>query len=96
MPHYELALIRADVARLGAAAFTKTALDGGWAMGLTSAEMLAVIATLTRRDFYKSMTTHVDHRVWQDVYHATTPVGKVAYIKITRRDVAPVIQFKEK
>ncbi|HYB08864.1 MAG TPA: type II toxin-antitoxin system MqsR family toxin [Alphaproteobacteria bacterium] len=96
VPHYELALIRADVARLGAAAFTKTALDGGWAMGLTSAEMLAVIATLTRRDFYKSMTTHVDHRVWQDVYHATTPVGKVAYIKITRRDVAPVIQFKEK
>lgn len=96
MPHYELALIRADVARLGAAAFTKTALDGGWAMGLTSAEMLAVIATLTRRDFYKSMTTHVDHRVWQDVYHATTPVGKVAYIKITRRDAAPVIQFKEK
>ena len=96
MPHYELALIRADVARLGAAAFTKTALDGGWAMGLTSGEMLAVIATLTRRDFYKSMTTHVDHRVWQDVYHATTPVGKVAYIKITRRDVAPVIQFKEK
>lgn len=95
-PHYDLARTQADVARLGAAAFTKTALDGGRAMGLTSAEMLAVIASLTRRNFYKSMTTYADNRVWQDVYHAATPVRKEAYIKITLRDAAPVIQFKEK
>jgi motility quorum-sensing regulator/GCU-specific mRNA interferase toxin len=41
------------------------------------------------------MTTDADHRVWQDVYHADTPVKKQAYIKITLRDMAPVIQFKE-
>jgi hypothetical protein len=45
---------------------------------------------------YKSMTTYADHRVWQDVYHVATPVRKDAYIKITLRDAAPVIQFKEK
>jgi motility quorum-sensing regulator/GCU-specific mRNA interferase toxin len=95
-PHYDLAAVQADVARLGAAAFTKTALDGGRAMGLTTAEMLAVVATLTRRNFYKSMTTYADPHVWQDVYHAMTPVRKDAYIKITLRDLAPVIQFKEK
>lgn len=95
-PHYELGRVQADVARLGAGAFTKTALDGGRAMGLTTAEMLAVIASLTRSDFYKSMTTYADHRVWQDVYHAVTPVRKEAYIKVTLRDAAPVIQFKEK
>ena len=95
-PHYDLAAVQAGVAQLGAAAFTKTALDGGRAMGLTSGEMLAVVAALTRRDFYKSMTTYADSHVWQDVYHAATPVGKVAYIKITLRDWAPVIQFKEK
>ena len=95
-PHYDLKAVQADVARLGAAAFTKTALDGGRAMGLTSGEMLSVIAALTRRDFYKSMTTYADSHVWQDVYHAMTPVKKVAYIKITRRDLAPIIQFKEK
>jgi motility quorum-sensing regulator/GCU-specific mRNA interferase toxin len=95
-PHYDLAHVQADVARLGAAAFTKSALDGGRAMGLTTAEMLAVIASLSRSDFYKSMTTYADHRVWQDVYHAETPVGREAYIKITLRDAAPVIQFKEK
>ena len=65
-------------------------------MGLTTAEMLAVIASMTRRDFYKSMTTYADHRVWQDVYYAATPVRRDAYIKITLRDAAPVIQFKEK
>jgi motility quorum-sensing regulator/GCU-specific mRNA interferase toxin len=55
------------VKQLGVAAFTKTALDGGRAMGLTSLEMLAVVAAPGRRDFFKSMTTYADHRVWQDV-----------------------------
>ena len=95
-PHYDLARVQADVARLGAAAFPKTALDGGRTMGLTTAEMLTVIASLSRRQFYKSMTSYADHRVWQDVYHAPTPVRMDAYIKITLRDGAPVIQFKEK
>jgi motility quorum-sensing regulator / GCU-specific mRNA interferase toxin len=92
----DLARVQADVARLGAAAFTKSALDGGRAMGLTSDEMLVVIASLSRHDFYKSMTTYADHKTWQDVYHADTPAGREAYIKITMRDAAPVIQFKEK
>lgn len=95
-PHYDLGGVQAQVARLGAAAFTKTALDGGREMGLTSREMLAVIAALTRRNFYKSMTTYADPHIWQDVYYAPTPVDKEAYIKITMRGVAPVIQFKER
>lgn len=65
-------------------------------MGLTSTEMLTVVADLAHAHFYKSMTTFADHRIWQDVYHAPTPVRKVAYIKITCRETAPVIQFKEK
>ena len=95
-PHYDLAGVQAGVARLGAAAFTKTAMDGGRMMGLTTAEMLMVIASLSRRQFYKLMTSYADHRVWQDVYHATTPVRRDAYIKITLRNTTPVIQFKEK
>lgn len=59
-------------------------------------EMVAVIASLTRHNFYKSMTTYADHRVWQDVYYAETPVRRDAYIKITLRGMAPVIQFKER
>jgi motility quorum-sensing regulator / GCU-specific mRNA interferase toxin len=95
-PHYDLSRVQDWIARLGVASFTKTALDGGRAMGLTSAEMLRVMASLVHRNFYKSMTTYFDHTIWQDVYHAPTPVGKEAYIKITMRDTAPVIQFKER
>lgn len=61
-PHYDLLRVQADVARLGVAAFTKTAMDGGRAMGLTTTEMLEVIASLSRRNFYKSMTTYADHK----------------------------------
>ncbi len=85
-----------QIAILGAAAFTQSALDGGRAMGLTTAEMLGVIAGMGRTEFYKSMTTHADHRVWQDVYHALTPVGRVAYIKLTQVHDRPVVQFKER
>jgi motility quorum-sensing regulator/GCU-specific mRNA interferase toxin len=44
-PHYDLTAIQAVVARLGAAAFTRTALDGGREMGLTTTEMPAVFET---------------------------------------------------
>jgi motility quorum-sensing regulator/GCU-specific mRNA interferase toxin len=95
-PHYDLIKIQAAVTSLGVAAFTKTALDGGRSMGLTTSEMLNLIAGLRRGDFYKSMTTLADHRVWQDVYHAMTATGREAYIKVTMREAAPVVQFKEK
>ena len=96
-PHYDLAQIQAKVAELGVASFTKTALDGGRAMGLTTGEMPSVIAGLGPANFYKSMTTLADHRVWQDVFHAQTQAGKEAYIKVTmREDGPPIIQFKEK
>ena len=96
-PHYLLSEIQSEVARRGAAAFTRTALRSGLAMGMTVGQLIEVVCSLCRSDFYKSMTTHFDHAVWQDVYHAQTPVGRVAYIKITGAadGSPPVIQFKE-
>ena len=92
-PHYTLQCIQADVQRLGAVAFTKSALDGGRTMGLTLAQMQRVIASLERR----ALSTHADHRVWQDVYHAQA-YGLAIYIKVTYRPSGgpPVIAFKEK
>ncbi len=95
-PHYPLQAMQASIATAGMDAFTVTAIKGGAAMGLTSQDMLAVIASLVRGQFYKSMTTHDDHRVWQDVYHAQCPNGLVAYIKLTQVAERIVIQFKEK
>lgn len=28
----------------------------------------ATVMALTPQDFHKGMTTHADHRIWQDVY----------------------------
>ena len=95
-PHHRLGDVQALVATLGVIAFTKTAIDGGRAMGLTSTEMLAVVAGLTRANFYKSMTSYADHTIWQDVYHAVAPNGRTAYIKLILRPSGPVIQFKER
>lgn len=94
-PHYPLAAMQQAIAAAGSAAFTVAAVRGGAAMGLSRAGMLAVIAGLCRGDFYKSMTTHADHRVWQDVYHARCPNGLLAYIKLTQVAEHIVIQFKE-
>lgn len=49
---------------------------------------------LSDQDFYKSMTTHADHRVWQDVYRPTTPAGDV-YVKLTVIDDVLIVSFKE-
>ena len=95
-PHYPLQAMQASIAAAGLGAFTATALNGGFAMGLTVQDMLAVVASLSRGQFYKSMTTHSDHRVWQDVYHTQCPNGLVAYIKLTQVADRIVIQFKEK
>ena len=65
-------------------------------MGLSESESVHVVLGLTRNMLYKSMTTHADHRIWQDVYHAPCPNGKTAYIKLTLCEGAVVVQFKEK
>lgn len=93
--HYRLVEIQASVRELGGNAFTASALRGVEDMGLVLGQALEVIAVLDRRAFVKSMTTYVDHRIWQDVYHAPTPAG-VAYVKFTLRAGAVVISFKRK
>ena len=75
--------------------FTKTALEGGTAMGFDAEEMLQIVAKLKAKDLHKSMTTHRDHKVWQDVYRADTDRG-VAYVKLTVVEDLLIVSFKEK
>ena len=56
--------------------------------------MLDVVMALTPADFYKSMTTHADHTVWQDVYRPNTQAGDV-YLKLTVIDDVLIVYFKE-
>ena len=73
---------------------TRGAREGAVALGLDFEGMLAVVMALTTADFYKSMTTHTDHRVWQDVYRPMTKVGEV-YLKLTVLDDVLIVSFKE-
>ena len=63
-------------------------------MGLDFAGMLAVVMALKASDFYKSMTTHADHAIWQDVYRPSTAAGDV-YLKLTVIEDLLIVSFKE-
>lgn len=92
--HYPLGTVKRLIAE-GRVSFTMTAVAGGAAMGFASEEMLKVVASLRVKDLYKSMTSHADHRVWHDVYHADTERG-VVYLKLTVIEELLIISFKEK
>ncbi|MFN0314433.1 MAG: type II toxin-antitoxin system MqsR family toxin [Burkholderiales bacterium] len=95
-PHYLLSEIRRVVERRGVNAFTATALTGAAALGLSGEQAVFVVLGLKQKDFYKSMTTNADYRIWQDVYHVTIRSGLVAYVKVTlRENGAVMIQLKE-
>jgi motility quorum-sensing regulator/GCU-specific mRNA interferase toxin len=41
------------------------------------------------------MTTHADHRIWQDVHRARTAHGDEVYLKLTVIDDVLIVSFKE-
>jgi motility quorum-sensing regulator/GCU-specific mRNA interferase toxin len=92
-PHHQLSNVRALIEE-GRVRSTFSALAGGAALGFDFQGMLAIVLALTPKDFYKSMTTHADHRVWQDVYRPTTPSGEV-YLKLTVVEDVLIVSFKE-
>jgi motility quorum-sensing regulator/GCU-specific mRNA interferase toxin len=82
-PHYRLRDIQAQMIDVASLRLTHSAKLGIRSLGMRNADVLAVVQGLTRRNFYKSMTTHADHRVWQDVYHAEWE-GLDIYVKFQR------------
>lgn len=91
--HCKLAAIKALV-EAGKVRTTHSARAGANELGLTLSDMLNVVMALTPMDFYKSMTTHADHTLWQDVYRPSTPAGDV-YLKLTVIDDVLIVSFKE-
>jgi motility quorum-sensing regulator/GCU-specific mRNA interferase toxin len=73
---------------------THSARAGANELGFVFSDMLGVVMALTPADFYKSMTTHADHAVWQDVYRPSTPAGDV-YLKLTVINDVLIVSFKE-
>ena len=94
-PHCKLPVVKALV-EAGKVKATATAYNGALELGINDLDgMCAVVLALTPTDFYKSMTTHADHRVWQDVYRAKTANGDEVYLKLTVIDDLLIVSFKE-
>lgn len=94
-PHCKLQVIKTLIAA-GKVRATATALVGALDLGIEDLDaMCAVIDALTTTDFYKSMTTHADHKVWQDVYRTRTAAGAGVYLKLTVIDDVLIVSFKE-
>jgi motility quorum-sensing regulator/GCU-specific mRNA interferase toxin len=92
-PHCRLPVVKAMI-EAGKVRSTMSALAGGAALGFDFSGIVEVVLALTPSDFYKSMTTHADHRVWQDVYRPMTAAGEV-YLKLTVIDDVLIVSFKE-
>lgn len=92
-PHCKLSVVKAMI-EAGKVRSTMSALAGGSALGFDFAGIVGVVMALTPADFYKSMTTHADHRIWQDVYRPMTSAGEV-YLKLTVIDDVLIVSFKE-
>jgi len=94
-PNCKLSVVKMLV-EAGKVKATASAFGGARDLGIDNlAGMCAVVMSLTGSNFFKSMTTHADHRIWQDVYHATTASGDDVYLKLTVIDDVLIVSFKE-
>lgn len=99
--HYNLSEIKLVFSRseeLGITnRMTVSSRDGARALGFSDEDIIAVIQSLTRSDFYKSMTSKNNHSIWQDVYKPSYK-GIDLYVKFTRDEQNGfylLISFKE-
>ena len=94
-PHSKLPVVKALVAA-GQVRATASAFNGARELGINDLDgMCAVVMALTSANFYKSMTAHADHRIWQDVYHARTLNEDEFYLKLNVVDDVLHVSFKE-
>lgn len=66
-PTYDLAGFRKEFSSVRALRMTRTAQNATMQLGMTLQDVVQVVQGMTRSHFYKSMTSHADHHVWQDV-----------------------------
>ena len=93
-PHYTLSKIQAQMTSIDEMNMTESSRKGARLAGMKMADAMSVIQSLSSNQFYKSMTTHQDHRIWQDVYHGEW-CNKPLYIKFQQAGEYFVVSFKE-
>jgi motility quorum-sensing regulator / GCU-specific mRNA interferase toxin len=94
-PHCKLSLVKTLVETAKVKA-TASAFSGARDLGINDlAGMCAIVMSLVPANFYKSMTTHADHQIWQDVYHVHIASGEDVYLKLTVVNDVLIVSFKE-
>jgi motility quorum-sensing regulator/GCU-specific mRNA interferase toxin len=94
--HYDLDEIKEALSSPDKLRISVSALRAMSALNLTKHDVVKVIGSLSVEDFYKSMTSYHDHRIWQDVYHPRYE-SLILYVKITiDQEGYFLISFKEK
>src|SRR5689334_21432410 len=96
-PTYDLASFRLIFSSPEKLVATLTAVRDAQALGFNRSDMVAALQAMRRQHFYKSMTSHADHTVWQDVYHVPFR-GLVLYVKFTADRITEfkLLSFKER
>ena len=92
-PHCKLSIVKSLIEE-GHVRSTQSARQGAAVLGIDFDGMCEIVMSLSSSDFYKSMTTYADHKVWQDVYRPGTEFGDV-YLKLNVINDLVIISFKE-
>lgn len=80
--HYSLTEIKATFSTVKALRMTYTASQCALELNITLATIVTIIQGMTSGQLYKSMTSHADATIWQDVYRV--PYGALTlYVKFT-------------
>ena len=94
-PHRKLSLVK-ELVKANKVRATASAFNGASELGIyTLSGMCDVVLSLTTANFDKSMTTHADHRIWQDVYKVENQNGSDIYLKLTIIEDVLIVSFKE-
>ena len=96
-PHYSLSRLQALVRNPITREITASSRVGAAKFGWSEEEIVLCVLELALRDFYKSMTSYYDSKIWQDVYRPTFR-GVELYVKlqVSPEERGVVISFKER
>jgi motility quorum-sensing regulator/GCU-specific mRNA interferase toxin len=96
-PHYSLSRLQALIQNPATRVITASSREGATQLSWGEEEIVQCVLGLTIRDFYKSMTSHFNFRLWQDVYRPTFQrVELYVKLQISPEERGVVISFKER
>jgi motility quorum-sensing regulator/GCU-specific mRNA interferase toxin len=94
--HYDLNELKRLIKNKNTRYITRTCIKNAHELGFSETEIIEVVLSLKNNNIYKSMTTHHNPKIWQDVYKIYNS-GVNLYIKVQKSDddKCIVISFKK-